>query len=233
MTLVMFDIDGTLTETFQVDEECYVRALKDTFGFSAVSMDWSAYKHTSDSGIIDELFRTRCGRAATHAECVAFQSRFVALLSEVALTSPHFFRPVTGAGDLLLKLTDHSDYVVSLATGGWKVSAYFKLNQARLEAEGLPAAFADDALAREKIMEASLQRAALQHGRNGFTTVIYVGDGVWDLKAANKLGFQFVGIGSGERARRLHGEGAQLIFPNYSEPDTFFATLGRLSHKRA
>jgi phosphoglycolate phosphatase-like HAD superfamily hydrolase len=147
----------------------------------------------------------------------------------VALASPHFFRPVAGAGDLLRKLTGHSDYVVSLATGGWKVSAYFKLTQARLQVEGIPAAFADDGLAREKIMEASLQRAGLRHGRSGFASVIYVGDGVWDLKAANKLGFQFVGIGSGERARRLREEGAQLVFPDYSEPDTFVATLGRLS----
>jgi phosphoglycolate phosphatase-like HAD superfamily hydrolase len=233
MTLVMFDIDGTLTETFQVDEECYVQALKDVFGFSGVSMDWSAYKHTSDSGIIDELCQTRLSRAATQAECVAFQSRFIELLSDAALASPHCFRPVAGAADLLQTLAGSADYVVSLATGGWKVSAQFKLKQARLEIEGLPAAFADDALAREKIMETSLQRAAHRHGRSEFASVVYVGDGVWDFKAAKKLGFQFVGIGSGERARRLHGEGVQLIFPDYVEPDTFVATLGRLSTKRA
>ena len=227
----MFDIDGTLTETFQVDEECYVQALKDVFGFSGVSMDWSAYKHTSDSGIIDELFQTRLGRAATHAECVAFQNRFIALLSEVALASPHFFRPVAGAGDLLGKLTGHSDYAVSLATGGWKVSAHFKLKQAGLDIATVPAAFADDALAREKIMAASLERAALRHGRSGFATVIYVGDGVWDFKAANRLGFHFIGIGSGERARRLREQGAQLIVPDYSEPDAFVSTLARLSRE--
>jgi len=32
MHLVMFDIDGTLTETMKVDEECFVRSFKDVFG---------------------------------------------------------------------------------------------------------------------------------------------------------------------------------------------------------
>ena len=63
MTLVMFDIDGTLAETFQVDSECYVQALKDVFGFSDVNTDWSSYKHTSDSGILNELVQSRLGRA--------------------------------------------------------------------------------------------------------------------------------------------------------------------------
>ena len=33
MHLVMFDIDGTLTETMKIDEECFVRSFKDVFGF--------------------------------------------------------------------------------------------------------------------------------------------------------------------------------------------------------
>jgi beta-phosphoglucomutase-like phosphatase (HAD superfamily) len=34
MHLVMFDIDGTLTETMKVDEECFVRSFDDVFGFT-------------------------------------------------------------------------------------------------------------------------------------------------------------------------------------------------------
>ena len=33
MHLVIFDIDGTLTETMKVDEECFVRSFNDVFGF--------------------------------------------------------------------------------------------------------------------------------------------------------------------------------------------------------
>ena len=39
MHLVMFDIDGTLTETMKVDEECFVRSFKDVFGFADIDTD--------------------------------------------------------------------------------------------------------------------------------------------------------------------------------------------------
>jgi beta-phosphoglucomutase-like phosphatase (HAD superfamily) len=52
MHLVMFDIDGTLTETMKVDEECFVRSFMDVFGFSDIDTDWSHYRHTTDSGIL-------------------------------------------------------------------------------------------------------------------------------------------------------------------------------------
>ena len=43
MHLVMFDIDGTLTETMKVDEECFVRSFKAVFGFADINTDWSHY----------------------------------------------------------------------------------------------------------------------------------------------------------------------------------------------
>jgi hypothetical protein len=45
MHLVMFDIDGTLTETMKVDEECFVRSFKDAFGFADIGTDWSLSTH--------------------------------------------------------------------------------------------------------------------------------------------------------------------------------------------
>ena len=39
MHLVMFDIDGTLTETMKVDEECFVRSLAEVCGFTDVETD--------------------------------------------------------------------------------------------------------------------------------------------------------------------------------------------------
>jgi hypothetical protein len=56
MHLVMFDIDGTLTETMKVDEECFVRSFKDVFDFADIDTDWSHYPRTTDSGIFDDIF---------------------------------------------------------------------------------------------------------------------------------------------------------------------------------
>ena len=40
MRLVIFDIDGTLTETMKVDEECFVRSFAEVFGFTDIDTDW-------------------------------------------------------------------------------------------------------------------------------------------------------------------------------------------------
>ena len=44
MHLVMFDIDGTLTETMKVDEECFVRSFKDVSSppSTGLSASWGA-----------------------------------------------------------------------------------------------------------------------------------------------------------------------------------------------
>ena len=66
--LVMFDIDGTLTQTFAVDTECYVEAVREVAGFQSISTNWARYQHTSDSGILDELYRTHLGRSPSEDE---------------------------------------------------------------------------------------------------------------------------------------------------------------------
>ena len=73
MHLVRFDIDGTLTETTKVDEECFVRSFKAVFGFADVNTDWSHYPRTTDSGIFHDVFTSRIGRSPTAQETSQFR----------------------------------------------------------------------------------------------------------------------------------------------------------------
>ena len=68
MRLVVFDIDGTLTDTMGVDATCFVRALSEVCGFSDIDADWSRYKHATDAGIFNEIFQPRVGRLPTADE---------------------------------------------------------------------------------------------------------------------------------------------------------------------
>src|SRR5256886_17480015 len=81
------------------------------------------------------------------------------------------------------------------------------------------------------IMQASLARAAQSRSRDSFDAVIYVGDGVWDARAARNLGFRFIGI-SHEPARveRLYAEGAHHVFADYLDADSFMAVLHESNH---
>jgi phosphoglycolate phosphatase-like HAD superfamily hydrolase len=220
----MFDLDGTLAETMQADEECFVGALLDVFGFEKVNTDWSAYRHTTDSGILLELFESRLGRAPQPAEIEQVKGRFVELLDKAA-QDPHRFEPVPGVETLLEELATRERFGIALATGGWKISAQWKLKKAKLDFPFSAAAFADDNYSREGIMSCAWQLALKQYQQATFDSVIYIGDGVWDVRASKNLGYRFVGIGRGIKAERLYSAGATTVFPDYLDLDSFMDVL--------
>jgi phosphoglycolate phosphatase-like HAD superfamily hydrolase len=226
MHLVMFDIDGTLTETMKVDEECFVRSFKDVFGFADINTDWSHYPRTTDSGIFHDVFTSRIGRSPTAQETSQFRQHFIQLLAAASSQSP--FTPVAGADRLLSRLARGGSHRASLATGGWGDSARLKMASAGMCFDDQPAASADDALDRESIIKLSRQRAAERYGRFGST--VYVGDGVWDARACRSIGVPFIGIGTGSRATRLSAEGAVCVFPDFSDVDLFLRSLYEITN---
>src|SRR5712691_5111385 len=228
MQLVIFDIDGTLTETMKVDEECFVRTFVEVFGFTDIDTDWSHYPHVTDSGIFNEIYASRMGRAPTALDVSRFRRRFIELLAVASSQTP--FAPVAGADRLLSRLASDVSHRVSLATGSWRDSARLKMTSAGMCFDDHPAASADDAPERESIMKLSKQRAGEWYG-GPFAGTVYVGDGVWDARACRAVGIPFIGIGSGDRAARLASEGAVRVFQDFSEDGLFLETLDGLSRK--
>jgi phosphoglycolate phosphatase-like HAD superfamily hydrolase len=227
MHLVIFDIDGTLTETMKVDEECFVRSFNDLFGFDDIDTDWSHYPRTTDSGIFHDVFTSRIGRSPAAQEVSRFRRHFIQLLAAGSSQSP--FAPVAGANRLLSRLAQGGSHRVSLATGSWRDSARLKMASAGMCFDEHPAATADDALDRESIMTLSRQRAAERYGES-FACTVSVGDGVWDARACRSVGVPFVGIGTGSRATRLSAEGAVCVFPDFSDADKFLRSVYEITN---
>ncbi|HEY3901080.1 MAG TPA: HAD family hydrolase [Chthoniobacter sp.] len=220
----MFDIDGTLTQTYDADTQCFIRALTDVFGFADVDPDWSTYPHSSDSGVLEVLFQARRGRSPNPEEIAEMQRHFVALLAASADAEP--FTPVPGARDLLCHLLGEPGFAVSMASGAWECSGRFKLAAAGLAFPQIPAAFSDAAHARENIMQISLERVARTCVGGSFESTTYIGDGVWDARAARNLGFRFIGrANEAAGIGRLHAEGAGHVFADYLDRDAFMAAL--------
>jgi hypothetical protein len=88
MHLVMFDIDGTLTETMKIDEACFVGSFTDVFGFTDIDTDWLHYPRTTDFGIFQDVFTSRVGRSPTPQEVSRFRQRFIHLLAAASSQSP-------------------------------------------------------------------------------------------------------------------------------------------------
>ena len=226
LRLVMFDIDGTLTDTMQVDALCFVRAFAEVCGFGDIDTDWSRYRHATDAGIFYEIFEARVGRLPTPAELSRFHQHFMNLLAAAAKERP--FAGVPGAARLLSLLADHRSHVISLATGCWSDSARLKMASAGMCYDAYPAASCDDALERDSIIKLSMQKAAIQFGGPPVSPV-YVGDGVWDAWACRKVGIPFIGIGAGARAEELIAAGAVVILRDFSDSDLFLDSLNRIT----
>jgi phosphoglycolate phosphatase-like HAD superfamily hydrolase len=224
MHLVVFDIDGTLTNTNLEDGECYWRAICALLGFSSEQPEWSEFRHVTDVGIASELCERHLHRQLTSVDVEALSFRLATLL-KVALVdkNPRAYQ-IPGSGEILSILGKSFDFAVALATGGLRVSAELKLRSANLLNPFIPLASSDDAVSREEIIRIAARRAAEKHATQ-FAKFTYVGDGVWDAKAARDLGWRFIGIGSGEQADSLRQAGAGMVIPDYRAAEGFLDLL--------
>jgi phosphoglycolate phosphatase-like HAD superfamily hydrolase len=218
MNLAIFDIDGTLTESVAVDEVCYIQAFRDVLGIEHINTNWLEYSFQTDSGLALEISRNHLGRDPSGAEISRLQSRFVALLGAAVEATGQPLREIPGASALLHRLEAHPGWHVAIATGGWKVSALFKLASAGLPVDGIPWASADDAYDRVEILRTAIGRASQHYGQDAFEKLVYIGDAVWDVRAAKALGIGFLGRAAGNKAGRLVEEGAPCVLPDFSDP---------------
>lgn len=215
--LVLFDIDGTLLDSYAFDTELFLRAVQEHTG-RRISGDWGAYTHATDSG----LLREACPELDAEA-VAAIRARFTALTREHLAAQPggaeggHLGIP--GAAAFVEALLDRRDLRVGVATGGWRQTAELKLRHIglgdALEVGRLALATATDHYDRAEILRKAQARAL-----NGRTPAhrVYFGDGEWDRRTCAALGVAFVAIGHRvEHAPR---------FPDFRDAPALLAAAG-------
>ncbi|MDA0214405.1 MAG: HAD family hydrolase [Planctomycetota bacterium] len=217
--IAIFDIDGTLTRTNRVDEECYAQAVQDVLGVSNISTDWGSYRHSSDNGILHEIIETHCKRAPCGRDFRAVRARFIELVSVRSRSDSEGWEEVAGAREILRELPSMG-WTIAIATGGWGPSALRKLECVNISISNISFACADHAFARLDIIRWAL-RGAVGVVKSSTIPVVYIGDGVWDIDAARVGGYGFVGIGHGDRAVLLAAAGSQVVLSDYLDRSKF------------
>lgn len=221
MTLILFDIDGTLTATSAADNGCFERAFERVFGFSLPTTDWSCYEHATDVAIIQEAARHR-GELVAQADIERFEEAYLAELATAFARNPAAFAEVPGAAAILQAIAASQEFRAGLATGGMQRTATFKLSRIGVNTKDLPGAFANDARSRADIVRRAVGRANGEHAR-----VVCVGDEVWDVRTAAELRVPFVGIDCESDRSRLLAAGARTFLHNYLDAEDFFDAVRR------
>ncbi|MFP4599173.1 MAG: GNAT family N-acetyltransferase [Persicimonas sp.] len=226
MHLVIFDIDGTLTQSSKLDAECFLEVMGRYVDIDTETIDWDIFEHVTDEGIARELLE-RDGRYANPDSTLAdIREKFITRLRR--LISGSRVQPIPGAVAFIEHLRGSQEHIVALATGAWEASARLKLSEAGIAFEGLPLATSSDSHRREEILEVARKRAVDRTGASVESTV-YVGDGPWDVRAARRTDCGFVGLARGEQSDRLRRAGAELILPSFEDIQTCVEALERAS----
>lgn len=217
MKLAIFDIDGTLTNTNSVDDQCFVKALAEAHAITNINTDWASYPHTTDSGIMAHVFQENFGRDPRETELGKFKNSFVNLLDEQYNSNSSGFDEIAGAAIALDRLKREPDWAVAIATGCWRASALLKLSAAKIDIDGIPAAYAEDGLSREAILESAVSQSLERYAQTSFEKIVSIGDGLWDVRTARRLDFDFLGVGSGQAAAMLHKAGAKHVVEDFAD----------------
>jgi phosphoglycolate phosphatase-like HAD superfamily hydrolase len=191
MHVVAFDIDGTLADSYEFDAALHVEAVYRVLGVT-IDTNWARYTNATDSGILDEVMAERGivqDRYKVHA---AVQREFTELVGTYIAENAHLVREIPGAKAFMEHLRETDSVTLAIATGCWDTLAAIKLRGIGINANEYPLATASDAISRTEIMEIAVSRAmqGVQPDR-----VTYFGDGEWDVRASEALGYNFIGIG--------------------------------------
>ncbi len=232
MKLVIFDMDGTLTDGFAFEENIYVRTFAQAFNLPDVRIEWASYPHTSSSYCLEAVLRERCARTATPEDSRTVQRVMIELMADIQRRTGRCTREIPGAAAALRELRRRG-YAVAVASGDWEATARHKFATAGIPFDDLPSAFCDVAHARTEIMQTALARAAAHHGRAAFDRITYVGDAPWDVRACRELGWPLVAIGQDDQATHLHSLGVAQVLPHYLDLDAFLRAVEQATSPRA
>ena len=211
MIATIFDIDGTLVESFDFDGASYVSAIREVLGEIYIDDDWSKYKNVTDSGILRQIMEEN--KIQEDGQIEEVRKKFGELIGQYFKNGGEC-RPTKGAICLIDKLLSDQHYKIGIATGGWKHTAKMKLRHAGFNLRNTVLFSSDDSDERVEIMKKCLSALG-----DGFHRIVYIGDAVWDIQATKKLGWHFIGVGP-----RLKGK-CECWVEDFSNHDTFMRML--------
>ena len=213
--LAIFDNDGTICDTQDVEGPCFAKAIEHVTGISLSSLDWTSYEEPTSSAIVRDLL---AGDPAALVKEEEIKREFTRLLKEEQPRFPGDFSPLPGAVLFIERLKAENICTVAIATGCFDASARFKLQCCGIDLDDFPHATSSDTPRRRAIIPLAAARAGFEVSK-----VVYFGDAPWDVVVSRLLGVPMIGIG--RRIDQLSALGVGNVFRDYSDADAIIRAL--------
>lgn len=223
MNLVLLDIDGTLTQSYEYDREIFGIAIGEVLGIPPIDADLNGYIDKTSLGVTEEAIKRLTGRDSETAEIDRVKRSVLQRFEEMYNKSPLLFTEIPGASRFLERLRKLNGVGIAIATGCWRSEALFKLQASGLNADDIPMATSDEDRNRLRIMELAVRQAGEFYGCSEFERIVYLGDGPWDLQTSRSLGYGFIGIGP--RVEGLKDQESFPWHPDFLEMDAVLASI--------
>lgn len=206
-TLIVFDIDGTLTDSIPTYLPVITKVLSD-IGLKDIDTDYDNYLHHTDLYALTYNYKRTFNKEAPH------ELRYeVDTLLETELLKHAAVPEIPGAIALLQKL---QSLKIPFAYG---TGAFPKATAVKMQGSKVP--FIPEVLAtslhnvsRVGFVQEAINKAKVFYDRKRFDRVIAVGDGLWDLKAAQEMNIEFLGVGIKNKEIML-ASGCTKWIPDY------------------
>jgi phosphoglycolate phosphatase len=225
VTIVLFDIDGTLVRTGGAGVRAMSRAFEDVFGIAG-AFDGVPMAGRTDKGILEDA-AARAGLGLGGGFFQRFRVRYCERLIE-ALPEPGFQKSVLpGVRPLLDALTPRPDVFLALLTGNCEQGAKLKLEYFDLWRYFSCGAFGDELTNRNDLFAVAMQRA-LECGAPEVPprNVIVVGDTELDVACAAAAGARSLAVATGPAdSAALRRCGAGAVFEDLGDLDAFLELI--------
>lgn len=191
--LLIFDIDGTLIDSVSGYHEVIINAMTD-LGIEGIDPNFNNLKHHTDSYALKYNYENFFNKELPVSLLDQFENLIVKYLKQEPKTIA-----IKGVANVLNQLKN-SEYAIAFATGSLQESAIYKMNSAGLEMDAAVLATSKTSFSREGFVLEAIEKAKSYYNVTEFEQIISVGDGIWDLKTAQNLSIEFIGIGAKNKA---------------------------------
>ena len=224
MTLLLFDIDGTLVRVNGAGRETIMKALSSLLDHP-VTTDGISFSGRTDPDILRSILRHN-DLPDRDAHVDAALEAYVEAMTGVL--TPEDVEVLPGVRPLLDHLADHPDVHLGLVTGNVEPIAYEKLGAHGLDDYFPVGAFGSDHADRNKLPHIATRRAASHTGHDFHPAeqAVVIGDTPHDIECARAAGARVVGVCTGHyNHAELSPHDPDWLLDTLPAPESFLERL--------